>query len=113
MDSGKIVKTNGNGNGNGDGHYSLGYPYPQNPQMYGNRDQDQPGLRDYWHVLLKRKWVVVAAFIVVFLLTLFETFRTRPLYQAIGTVAVFRDGAQMLDFKQPTTLDTDDWDYTV
>ena len=114
MDSGKIVKANGNGNGDPRGPHSLDFSYPISSRIYGPMAQDEPGLRDYWHILLKRKLVVAASFTVIVLIAALVTFRAKPLYQAIGTVAVYRDGSQMLDFKQPTTsLDTDDWDYTV
>src|SRR6266478_1312738 len=51
-------------------------------------EQQNPILH-YWHILTKRKWVVLATFAIVFALSVIATLKATRLYQATSKVAIF------------------------
>src|SRR5690348_5414150 len=110
MDSGKLIESNGHSNGT-DHHLQIS-PSHLHYNYFPSEPQDS-GLLDYWHILVKRKFIVIATFAVIALATAFVTFRTTKLYQAISRVAVYRETPAVLDFKDGAPLDTEDFDYTV
>jgi capsular exopolysaccharide synthesis family protein len=55
-------------------------------------------LRDYWHVLLRRRWLVLFAFILVVSAGVARVFLQRPLYQATAQILIERDLPNVLDF---------------
>jgi polysaccharide biosynthesis transport protein len=61
-------------------------------------EQQNPILH-YWHILRKRKWVVLAAFAIVFALSVIATLNTTRLYQATSKVAIFPENPNVLGFK--------------
>lgn len=73
-------------------------------------------LRDYIRVLIKRVWVVLGTFALVFGATLIATLRATPIFDAIGSIAInkpdpmltsLRDGNTPVDYYDPTDLDTE------
>ena len=56
-------------------------------------------LLHYWHILAKRKWVVLATFAIVFALSAIATLNEPRLYQAKSTVAIFPENQNALGFK--------------
>ena len=61
-------------------------------------EQQNPILH-YWHILRKRKWVVLATFAIVFALSVIATLNTTRLYQATSKVAIFPENPNFLGFK--------------
>jgi capsular exopolysaccharide synthesis family protein len=112
MDSDKLTKTPGNGHS---ASQTLDFPFSGVPRSYLPPEPAEASLLDYWRVLLKRKTIVLIIWGIVVALEAFSTYRTTPIYQSVGSVAVYRDIPQVLDFKDGggTTLDSDDFDYTV
>src|ERR1051326_738838 len=109
MDSGKLIPSNGHANGGNhqalENYFSSG-SYAAIPQ--------EPGLLDYWRILAKRKILVLTTFGLILFLSALTTFRATKLYQSVSRVAVYRESAQVLDFKDGMApIDSDDWDYTV
>lgn len=47
---------------------------------------------EYLRILKRGKWIVIAAFVVVFLSTIFFTYTIRPVYQATAMIMVKQDG---------------------
>src|SRR5438552_3155013 len=74
-------------------------------------------LREYLRVLIKRKWIVVGTFAVVFGAVLIATLRITQIYDAVGSIAInkpdpmlqnLRDpGNSGMDYYDPTDLDTE------
>ena len=74
-------------------------------------------LRDYFRVLIKRKWTVIATVLVIFTTVTVATLRSTKIYLASGSVAInksdptllsFKDGASApADYYDPTDLDTE------
>ena len=50
----------------------------QNP----SGQEETINLRHYWHVILERRWLIITAFISVFVLSLIYLFKATPIYQA-------------------------------
>ena len=59
-------------------------------------DKDEIDLRHYWLVLLKRKWIVLSAFGIVFLTALVWTLLTTPIYRASTTIQIDRDTVKVV-----------------
>ncbi len=58
------------------------------------QDQDQEQtihLTEYYHLLLKHKWLILAALIIISTLTAVYTFRMVPVYQATCTMVIERE----------------------
>src|ERR1051325_6147309 len=70
-------------------------------------------LADYWRILLKRKWVVIATAVVVFTLTTIYTLRTTPIYEAVGRISIGRPNSEFLQMKGETPVQDDDYTVSV
>jgi capsular exopolysaccharide synthesis family protein len=64
------------------------------------RQEQEIHLRDYLHVLQKRKWLLIATVVVAFSTAAIVSFRTRPLYQSAAQIMIEMDTARIL----PTEL---------
>ena len=89
----------------------LGPPLPYNPYIPGA--PEEASLGEYWRVLVKRKWTIIAALLVVMTLATVISLRTTPMYMAVGKIAIFRDSSDLVSFKDVGSTTSDDWDYTV
>jgi len=86
---------------------------PLMPYPYGPGTPEEASLGEYWRILVKRKWTVIATLVVVMTLATVISLRTTPLYMAVGKIAIFRDSNDLVNFKDVGTTTSDDWDYTV
>ncbi len=73
----------------------------------------EPLLRTYWRVLLKRRWTVITTLVVVVALALLISLRMTPLYEASGRIVIYREASDVLGFKDLGASSTEDWDYNV
>lgn len=69
------------------------------------REDDEPQeqeihLRDYLHVLQKRKWLIIAAVIISFSLAAIKIFRMRPQYQSAAQIMIEMETARILPIEQ-------------
>src|ERR1700758_2287852 len=64
-------------------------------------------LLHYWHVLTKRKWVVLPTFAIVFTLSAIATLSETRLYQATSKVAIFPEVPNVLGFKDAENVAPD------
>lgn len=91
---------------NGDGYPGNGKPVMQ-PYTGWENEEEVMKLQDYLQIILRRKWIVVVSFIVVFLTSVIYTINSQPVYQAQATVLVNTQsksqGAGLLMF-DPTGL---------
>src|SRR5207253_11211436 len=53
-------------------------------------------LRHYWHVILERRWLVITAFISIFVLSLIYLFKATPIYQASARLQIDREQDNLL-----------------
>src|ERR1700722_10904860 len=56
-------------------------------------------LLQYWRILRKRQWAVMATVSIIFALAMFATLKTTRLYQATSKVAIFPENPNVLGFK--------------
>ncbi|MBI2947522.1 MAG: polysaccharide biosynthesis tyrosine autokinase [Verrucomicrobia bacterium] len=50
--------------------------------------EDTINLRHYWHVILERRWLIMTAFISVFVLSLIYLFKATPIYRATARLQI-------------------------
>src|SRR5436190_18182912 len=78
--------------------------YPAVPSLpsrpYGESEEDSIHLLDYWHVLLARKWTILAVFVTIVTITAIATFKQTPIYRASTTIQIDRENANILSFKE-------------
>jgi polysaccharide biosynthesis transport protein len=53
-------------------------------------------IRQYWQIILERRWLVITAFIAVFVLSLIYLFKATPIYQAVTRVEIDRNNDTFL-----------------
>src|SRR5246500_3545690 len=68
-------------------------------------------LLHYWHVLTKRKWVVLPTFAIAFTLSAIATLSETRLYQATSKVAIFPEVPNVLGFKDAGSASYPDEEY--
>jgi len=89
-------------------HYQLppiGY-YSSSP-----REEREINLRDYWKVIRKRRWTIIAFFLIVVVTTAVWTFTMRPIYRTTATIQINKENPQIVDFKEVFAVNTTDRDY--
>ena len=65
--------------------------------------QRETTIRDYWVILTKRRWTIIAFAFVVLALTSIATFKTTPIYDAVGRIAINHENSDALPFKDNTS----------
>jgi succinoglycan biosynthesis transport protein ExoP len=68
-------------------------------------------LRDYFHVLVRRRRVVLAVFVGVVALAALRTLLTRPVYEATSQILIERTDPAVLSFKEVAPVDAGRDDY--
>jgi len=73
------------------------------------------GLLQYWPILRKHRWTIMATIVIVVTLATVITLRTTPIYEAVGRIAVGHENDNVLGFKSSGEGlgGEDDYDYTV
>jgi capsular exopolysaccharide synthesis family protein len=73
-------------------------------------------LREYMRVLIKRKWMVIAVIVGIFMAVAISSLRQTPVYEAVGRIAVnkadpnlitFKDSGPVVDYYDQADLDTE------
>jgi succinoglycan biosynthesis transport protein ExoP len=86
------------------------------PGVYAPLPAQDSVLREYLRVLIKRKFVVLSAIVVIFLMILIATLRMVPIYDVAGSIAInkldpglitFKDSQGSGDYYDPADLDTE------
>lgn len=71
--------------------------------------EEAPRLLDYWHVILKRRWVVLTCLLIVFTTVAIATFKERPIYAGKILIEINPEQPQVLNFQQIAQSGTS-WD---
>ena len=91
-----------------DEYYQLPPPgYYQPPPQ----EEREVNLRDYWKVIRKRQWTIIAFFLIVVVTTAVGTFTMRPIYRGTTTIQINKENPQIVDFKEIFAVNTMDRDY--
>ena len=62
-------------------------------------------LRHYWHVILERRWLVITAFVSVFILALIYLYKAPRIYQATARMQIDRESENILSLNQVLSVD--------
>lgn len=92
-----------------------GYGYTYNPYAAAGLPPNDNGLLQYWPILRKHRWTILATIVFIVTVTTIVTLRTTPIYEAVGRIAVGRENNDVLGFKSSGEgLNSEyDYDYTV
>jgi polysaccharide biosynthesis transport protein len=97
-----------------EGYYQFfppGYPNPPLGSLPPLQEEKEINLRDYWKVIRKRQWTIVAFFLIVVITTAVATFTMKPIFRATTTIQINKENPQIVDFKEIFAVDTMDLDY--
>lgn len=92
-----------------EGYYQL--PPPPGYSDVALQEEKEVNLRDYWKVIQKRKWTIIAFFWIVLIATAVGTFTMRPIYRGTVTIQINKENPQIVDFKEIFAVNTMDMDY--
>src|SRR5207245_357507 len=89
--------------------------YPQyHPETFGTAGGDPFPLAEYWRLLVKRRWIILLAFVVVVGMTTLYTLRQTRIYEAIGRVNISRETNDALSSNKDAVNGTsEDYDPTI
>src|SRR5205809_3219969 len=73
--------------------------------------EEKINLRHYWHVILERRWLVVAAYCSVFALCLIYLFNAQRIFQATARMQIDRESDNVLNIKDVFAVDGREQDY--
>lgn len=91
--------------------------YPVPPPGYSGysplplQEEKEVHLRDYWKVIQKRRWIVIAFFLIVLIATAVGTLTMKPIYRGTATIQINKENPQIVDFKEIFAVNTMDTDY--
>ncbi len=92
-----------------EGYYQL--PPPPGYSNVVVQEEKEVNLRDYWKVIRKRRWTIIAFFLIVLIATAVGTFTMRPIYRGTTTIQINKENPQIVDFKEIFAVNTMDMDY--
>jgi capsular exopolysaccharide synthesis family protein len=77
------------------------------PGPHGHeQDEDTINLREYWAIIVKRKWTVITFFMIVLISVVVATFLMTPIYRASLTLQIERTSAKIVDFKDVNPVES-------
>src|SRR6266403_1803490 len=89
---------------------------PVGPGLYNVLPSQESAVREYLRVLLKRKWIIIACVVGIFMAVAVASLRQTPIYEAVGRIAVnkadsnlitFKDSTPVVDYYDQSDLDTE------
>jgi len=92
-----------------EGFYQL--PSPPGYSYIPPQEEKEVHLRDYWKVIQKRRWMIIAFFFIVVITTAVATFTMRPIYRGTTIIQINKENPQIVDFKEIFAVNTMDLDY--
>ena len=75
------------------------------------QEEKEVHLRDYWRVIRKRQWTVIAFFLIVLITTAIATYTMKPIYRGTVTIQIDRENPSFVDFKEIFSVNMWDLDY--
>jgi succinoglycan biosynthesis transport protein ExoP len=92
-----------------EGYYQL--PPPPGYSHLPPLEEKEVNLRDYWKIIQKRRWTIIASFLIVLITTAVVTLTMKPLYRGTTTIQINKENPQIVDFKEIFAVNTMDIDY--
>jgi succinoglycan biosynthesis transport protein ExoP len=78
--------------------------------MTDEEDEDSINLRQYWAVIMRRKWTVLTFFAIVVVAGMTATYLTTPIYRATTTLQIDQEEAKIVQYEQVTSNQQTGWD---
>jgi succinoglycan biosynthesis transport protein ExoP len=75
------------------------------------QEEKEVHLRDYWKVIVKRRWIIIALFLIVLIATAVGTFTMKPVYRGTLSLQINKENPQVVDFKEIFSVNMWDQDY--
>jgi capsular exopolysaccharide synthesis family protein len=75
------------------------------------QEEKEVHLRDYWKVIVKRRWIIIALFLIVLIATAVGTFTMKPVYRGTVSLQINKENPQVVDFKEIFSVNMWDQDY--
>ncbi|HZO98776.1 MAG TPA: polysaccharide biosynthesis tyrosine autokinase [Terriglobia bacterium] len=72
--------------------------------------EEVPELREYWNLILKRRWTVIACFVAVFLTVAIGTLKQRPVYEGKVTIEIDPEQPNVVNFREVVQVSQVDFD---
>lgn len=72
--------------------------------------EDVPHLLDYWAIILKRRWIVLACLVVVFTTVAIGTLKEKPVYQGNVLIEIDPEPPSVVNFKEVVSVNPVDID---
>ncbi len=81
------------------------------PEAAAATADEEVHFRDLWHVVVKRKWSILAFFVIVVVATAIGTLMQTPIFRAEVTLKIDSEASKIIPFKDGVQFDTTDPDY--
>lgn len=79
---------------------------PASAPVAEEEDDDVLDLREYWRIIVKRKWTVIGFFIIVLVAVATATLLMTPIYRATSVLQIEREAAKVVEFKDAAQTET-------
>jgi len=99
MDSGPLIRANDHSVREAQPTFQAEFQRQLAPNIYAPVPGQESMLREYFRVLVKRRWVVIIAVALIFGLTAIATMRATRIYQASGSIAINKPDSFLSSFK--------------
>lgn len=80
------------------GQHPQGQMVQYDPFQAQAEDDDTIDLREYWRILVKRKWIVASVLAIITVATLLATILMIPVYRSTATVQITPPNSQILEY---------------
>ncbi len=110
MEPAPLIRSGTNGLPANQGIWPESYDQPPRVTGYPTANTQDSILRDYLHIAIKRKWVILGCLITIFGGVVLATFRSTPIYEAVGSIAINKNDPTQLSFKDSANAGQDYYD---
>ena len=79
-----------------------------------NNIVEETDLRDYWQVIIRRKWVIIVSFVTLVAIGIIHTHRTTPVYKTTVQVLIDRENPNVVSIDEVVRMDSEElpWNQT-
>lgn len=81
------------------------------PANEAGQQEESVNLRQYWHVILERRWLVLTTFVSVFILCLIYLYKAPRIYEATTRLQIDRESEGLLYIKDAFAAESRELDY--
>ncbi len=84
---------------------------PQRPAKQVSAESDAHRLRQYWHVMLERRWLIITVFTIFVSLGFLYAFQATPIYEATARLMIDPESSGVLSFREVIGFGAKDQEY--